>query len=156
MSLRLGTELPDLSGATEWLNGEVDRSHLIGSPVLVHFWAMSCYICKQNLPTIEAWQQTYGTLGLKVLAVHMPRQESDMDTATVKATATEFAIREPCAIDNTHAIGDAFQTGGFWPHYFLFDAEGKLINRAAGDAGLKMMDGALQRLMQPQPEAVVV
>jgi Thiol-disulfide isomerase and thioredoxins len=149
MPLRLGTEMPELTGATEWLGGaEVTRDQLRGAPTLVHFWAVSCYICKNNMPTLNAWKAKYGPLGLKMVPVHMPRQESDLDTEQVKAILAEFGIDDPCAVDNEHTIGGRFQTGGFWPHYFLFDAEGALRGRAAGDAGLARIEATLARLME--------
>ena len=146
MPLRTGTEMPELSGATEWLNGETSREALRGSPVLIHFWSVSCYICKNNMPTLKEWETTYGAKGLKFVAVHMPRAENELDTEWVTRIMNEFHLTEPCAIDNDHSIGDGFQTGGLWPHYFLFDVDGKLRSRAAGDAGLKLMEGTLKRM----------
>lgn len=152
MPLRTGTEMPELSGATEWLNGETSREQLLGSPTLIHFWSVSCYICKNNLPTLRDWESTYGPKGLKFVAIHMPRAENELDTDWVKRVIEEHHLTEPCAVDNQHTIGDSFQTGGLWPHYFLFDTDGKLRSRAAGDAGLKMMEGTLKRMFD-QPAA---
>jgi len=64
----------------------------------------------------------------------------------VREAAAEMGLTGPCAIDNAHAIGDHFQTGGVWPCYFLFDAEGRLRSRAAGALGLKMAENSLKRL----------
>jgi thiol-disulfide isomerase/thioredoxin len=155
MPLRSGTEMPELEGATEWLSGkEISRDALIGKPTLIHFWAVSCYICKNNMPTLQEWKRTYGDK-LNVVAVHMPRNEGDLDTDKVQAIISEFALEEPVAVDNEHTVGDRFQTSGIWPHYFLFDAEGKLRGRSAGDAGLKMMEATLTRLMTTEPVAPV-
>jgi hypothetical protein len=148
MPLRIGAELPELTDATEWVGPSVTREELIGSPALIHFWSVSCYICKNNLPTLHTWKETYGPQGLKVVAVHMPRSEAELDVEKVKAAIVEHGITEPCAIDNEHEIGDRFQMAGLWPHYFLFDAEGKMRSRAAGDAGLKMIDTSLKRLFE--------
>jgi hypothetical protein len=54
---------------------------------------------------------------------------------------------EPVGIDNTHEVGDRFETGQYWPYYFLFDAEGKMKSRAAGDVGLAQIEKALERLL---------
>ena len=157
MPLRIGTELPELEGATEWLNGEVSRDELVGSPTLVHFWSVSCYICKNNMPTLEQWKADYADKGLKVIAVHMPRAEDELDIERVKDVMAQFNMDESCAVDNDHTLGERYQTGGLWPSYFLFDAEGKMRSRAAGDAGLKMIDGSLKRLMEtPEPGAALV
>ena len=44
MALRIGTEMPSFEGATEWFNGQVSPTELLGAPTLVHFWAVSCFI----------------------------------------------------------------------------------------------------------------
>jgi thiol-disulfide isomerase/thioredoxin len=144
MPLRLGSPMPELSGATEWLNGEPAQDDLRGSPVLVHFWAVSCHICHDNMPTLRKWRDEYGPRGLKLVGIHMPRQEEDMDVAKVRDDVKAMDVTEPCAIDNTHAMADAFQNK-FMPAYFLFDREGNLKSRTAGDAGLAMLESALAR-----------
>lgn len=146
MPMRTGTPLPDLSGATEWINSTANRADLVGSPLLVHFWAVSCHVCHDNMPTVAAWREQYAANGLKVVAVHMPRQPEDMDVERVRADAASMGITEPLAVDNTHGVADAFQNE-FVPAYFLFDAEGNLRSRAAGYTGLSMLEGALKRVL---------
>jgi len=151
MPLPIGTCLPPLSGATEWLDAPVATDTLQGRPTLVQFWAVSCPICKMNMPSLLHFLETYRDDGLQLLSVHMPRMEADMDVATVRAAAKELALTGPCAIDNAHTVGDLFQTGGVWPCYFLFDAEGRLRSRAAGSLGLKMAENSLKRMLAPEP-----
>jgi thiol-disulfide isomerase/thioredoxin len=145
MPLRTGTPLPELTGATEWLGPEVRIADLIGKPTLVHFWAMSCPICHDNMPTVQRWRCEFGRENLNVVAIHMPREELDTDVSAVRMDAASMGIQEPCAIDNRHCIGERFQVQ-FWPAYFLFDAQGNLVARAAGHAGLSLIDTPLRRL----------
>jgi thiol-disulfide isomerase/thioredoxin len=152
MSLRSGAEMPSLDGATHWIGGEVTPETLLGRPAVVQFWAVSCAICKENMPQIRRWKETYGKRGVQFVAVHMPRGLPDTDLTAVQAAAQEYGIDEPIAVDNAHAIGERFQTGGIWPHYFLFDAGGKLRCRAGGYAGLRMIEAALARLAGTEPE----
>jgi len=151
MPLPIGTFLPPLDGATEWLDEPVDTITLQGRPTLVQFWAVSCPVCKLNLPGLLRFLDTYQGEGLQLLSVHMPRMEADMDVAKVRAAAEELQLTGPCAVDNAHTVGDLFQTGGVWPCYFLFDAEGRLRSRAAGQLGLKMAENSLKRLLAPEP-----
>ncbi|MGH7279630.1 MAG: TlpA disulfide reductase family protein [Candidatus Rokuibacteriota bacterium] len=145
MPLRTGTPLPALSGATEWINGAPPpRETLRGGPLLVHFWAVSCHLCHDNMPTVVRWRDEFASQGLRVIAIHMPRQEADLDVARVRDAAAAMGITEPCGIDNTHAVADAFDNR-FVPAYFLFDREGHLRSRTAGDAGLALLDAALRR-----------
>ena len=150
MPLPIGTCLPPLGGATDWLDAPIAIDALQGRPTLVQFWAVSCPICKINMPNVLSFLETYQREGLQILSVHRPRMESDMDVEKVRAVASELALTGPCAIDNEHTIGDLFQTGGLWPCYFLFDTGGRLRSRAAGQLGLKMAENSLKRLLAPE------
>ncbi len=148
MPLKVGNSIPSFEGVTLWLNCSPtvdDRPS--GCPLIVQFWAMSCPICKINLPRLQQLTEDYSAQGLHLLSVHMPRMEADMDVDKVRATMEELKLTEPCAIDNDHVIGDRFETGGVWPCYFLFDAEGRLRSRAAGALGLKMAENSLKRML---------
>ncbi len=150
MPMRTGTPMPELVGATEWLTTETTREELIGSPTLIHFWAVSCHICHENMPAIRKWKEEFGPQGLKVVAIHLPRQEADLDINRVKHDAEKMGIDEPLAVDNEHTITEAFQNS-YVPAYFLFDREGNLRSRAAGDAGITMLEGALKRQFEQAP-----
>lgn len=146
MPLKLGEPLPSFDGATDWITRDESPSH---GPTLVHFWSVSCYLCKQNFPVLARWKTEFSPLGLKVIAVHMPRQPEDTNIALVQDAIREFKITEPCAIDNNHLVKEAFKNDQSWvPAYFLFDAEGKLKSRAAGEAGVSIIDGVLRRMFE--------
>ncbi len=144
--------MPSFEGATEWLGGET-FSDGAGCPTLVQFWAVSCPICKMNVPRLLEFLDTYRSSGLRLVSVHRPRLEADMDVAAVRQAMTEMNLVGPCAIDNAHAVGDRFQTGGVWPCYFFFDADGRLRSRAAGALGLKMAEKSLSRLLSQDAQS---
>ena len=152
MPLAIGTSLPSFDGATHWLDGPFAPSSV--RPLLVQFWAVSCPICKLNMPGVLSFLETYCREGLQLLSVHMPRMEADTDVERVRAAAHDLSLSGPCAIDNDHALGDLFQTGGVWPCYFFFDAEGRLRSRAAGSLGLKMAENSLKRLLVNEPLSI--
>jgi hypothetical protein len=105
-------------------------------------------MCKENLPRVAEWRDARAAEGLKVVAVHMPRYESDTDAEAVRDAVTTCGITEPCAVDNEHRLRDAFQNEqGYVPAYYLFDAEGKLRCFAAGERGLDMLKSALERVL---------
>ncbi|HYP51989.1 MAG TPA: redoxin domain-containing protein [Pyrinomonadaceae bacterium] len=150
MPLRIGAEMPSLEGATEWLNatGAAAEAESKGRPVLVHFWSVSCGTCKENLPRVAEWRDGREGEGLRVVAVHMPRQPADTDVESVRDCVSMCNITEPCAVDNEHKLRDAFgNEQGYVPAYYLFDAEGKLRGYAAGERGLNMIGPALERVM---------
>ncbi|HEX2998638.1 MAG TPA: redoxin domain-containing protein, partial [Armatimonadota bacterium] len=126
MTLRLGTAMPPLSGGTEWVNSEpLDSDQLLGKPVLVHFWALSCHSCHGMMPTILQWHAEYAPRGLQMIAVHQPRMETDMDVDAVRREVAEYGITYPVVVDNEQMIGRAWDNR-FVPSFFVFDRDGKL------------------------------
>lgn len=150
MPMRIGTEMPKLDGATEWFGGTQAHAEAEskGRPTLVHFWSVSCHICKDNMPRVGEWRDQHLLDGLRVIAVHMPRYEADTDVEAVREAIAKHNITEPCAVDNQHKLRDAFHNEhGYVPAYYLFDAEGKLKSFAAGERGLSMLSSALERVL---------
>lgn len=141
--------MPPLDGATTWFNGSQEDTleHIKGKPVLVHFWAVSCGICKDKMPQLQELKKKYGALGLHTIAVHMPRYEADTALDMVNQAMTANNIEEVTAIDSLHKLKDAFQNEQGWvPVYYLFDAEGKLKTRAAGEYGVNVLTTALEKM----------
>jgi thiol-disulfide isomerase/thioredoxin len=150
--------MPSLDGATEWFGATQAHaeSESAGHPTLVHFWSVSCGICKENMPRINEWRDAKAAEGLRVIAVHMPRYEADTDVEAVRDAILKYNIMEPCAIDNQHRLRDAFQNDqGYVPAYYLFDAEGKLRGFAAGERGINMIAPVVERLLTAAREAAV-
>jgi thiol-disulfide isomerase/thioredoxin len=142
--------MPSLEGATEWLSGSADEAlnDSAGRPVLIHFWSVSCGMCKDNLPRVAEWREKYAPAGLRTIAIHMPRYPEDTNVEAVKETAEKYGITEPRAVDNEHKVRDAFQNEhGYVPAYYLFDEQHKLKSFAAGEYGTKVMEPALERLL---------
>jgi len=139
--------MPSLAGATTWLGREPAPEDLRGRPVVVHFWAMSCHLCKEQVPLLRAIEDRFASRGVSFVSIHMPRQESDTVLPDIVEAVRDMGMREPVAVDGDHALGDRFETGGIWPMYFLFDAEGKLRSRSGGAAGLGVVESALERLV---------
>ena len=148
--------MPSLEGATTWFNGSLEDTmrQIRGNPVLVHFWAVSCGICKVKMPQLNEIKRKYGELGLKTVAVHMPRYEADTDLDTVNQAIADNEISEVCAVDSLQKVKDAFLNEQGWvPVYYLFDAEGKLKTRAAGEFGVSVLQTALDKMF-PAVKAV--
>lgn len=149
MPMKIGEALPKFEGATEWLNElqETADDYVNGQPTLVHFWATSCGICKTNMPKLQELKAKYKDQGLRTVAVHMPRYEADTDIEKVRADIEKYCIDDVCAVDNKHQLKAAFQNEQGWvPVYYLFDAEGKLKTRAAGEFGIEVLKTALEKM----------
>lgn len=142
--------MPALDGATEWFGGTQAsaEAEAAGRPTLVHFWSMSCGMCKDNMARVAEWRDQLKEKGLRVIAVHMPRYEADTDVEGVREAIANYDIVEPCAVDNEHKLKDAFKNDqGYVPAYYLFDGEGKLRSFAAGERGLDLLKATLDRVM---------
>jgi thiol-disulfide isomerase/thioredoxin len=156
MPMRIGDPRPTFEGATEWLNELQDTAddYVNGQPTLVYFWATSCGICKENMPKLKELKDRYKDRGLRSVAIHMPRYEADTDLVGVKAAIEEHCIDDVCAIDNEHKLKDAFLNEQGWvPVYYLFDADGKLKSRAAGEFGVNVLSGALEKMFPAEAAA---
>lgn len=154
--MRIGDAIPKFEGATEWLNELQDTAddYVNGAPTLVHFWATSCGICKENMPKLQELRNKYKDKGLKTVAIHMPRYEADTDLEKVKAAIQEHCIDDVCAVDNKHHLKKAFQNEQGWvPVYYLFDAEGKLKSRSAGEFGIAVLTTALEKMFADKSNA---
>lgn len=146
MPIKLRDPLPELRGATEWINGEATKESLAGKPVLVHFWAVSCYMCKDGLPKLNEWKSTLlRQYGVELVGVHMPRSEEDTDVNAVREAVARYGLEHPVAVDNGHAITDAFQNE-YVPAYYLFDEQGQMRFYGAGEKALNLVEQRLHKL----------
>lgn len=154
MPLRMDAPLPSLEGGTDWFNSEpITNEQLAGKPVLVHFWSISCGTCKESLPDINRWLETYKPQGLEIISVHMPRQESDTKVESVKESMDEWEVQQPCVVDNWHEITNRFENK-YVPAYYLFDEEHKMRDFKAGEKAVKMVEPAIERVLKAQKEKV--
>src|SRR5699024_9654719 len=104
-------------------------------------WSISCGICKKNMPDVLKIRDE--NENLKVVGIHMPRSEKDTDVDAVKEAIEKYDLTHPQAIDNQHSIVDAFENE-FVPAFYLFDEEGQLRHRSAGEKALNMLERPLQ------------
>lgn len=150
--MKLREQMPELSGATDWLNGQVTREELIGEkPTLIHFWSISCHLCKEAMPQVNEFRDQYKDK-LNVVAVHMPRSEKELDVEEIKQIASEYEITQPILIDSAHKLTDAFENQ-YVPAYYVFDREGKLRHFQAGASGMKMLEKRVNRVLDETEKA---
>jgi thiol-disulfide isomerase/thioredoxin len=146
IKLKLREPMPELNGAAEWLNGTVTREQLIGEkPTLIHFWSISCHLCKEAMPQVNEFRDSYKDR-LNVIAVHMPRSEEDLNLDEIKKVAAEHSITQPIFVDSEHKLTDLFENQ-YVPAYYVFDREGKLRHFQAGGSGMKMLEKRVNRVL---------
>ncbi|OZU90684.1 thiol-disulfide oxidoreductase [Virgibacillus indicus] len=146
--MRLRDPMPEFDGATDWLNSRgAKRRDLIegNKPALIHFWSISCDLCKESMPQINELRDQLKN-DLHVIAVHMPRSKKDMDLDAIKEAAKGFKITQPIFIDNAHKLTNAFNVK-YVPAYYVFDADGKLRHSQSGGGGMTMLRKRLSRVL---------
>jgi thiol-disulfide isomerase/thioredoxin len=144
--MKLREPMPELNGATEWLNGEISKQDLIGEkPTLIHFWSVSCHLCKEAMPQVNEFRDKYKEK-LNVVAVHMPRSEDDLNMEDIKKVAGEHDITQPIFVDSEHKLTDAFENQ-YVPAYYVFDKDGNLRHFQAGGSGMKMLEKRVNRVL---------
>ena len=145
--MKLRDQMPELNGATTWYNSDpINKSDLIGNkPTLIHFWSVSCELCKKAMPNINQFRDDYKD-ELNVIAVHMPRSEKDLDLDQIKEVAAAHDITQPIFVDSDHTLTDAFENQ-YVPAYYVFDTEGQLRHFQAGDGGMKMLTKRVNRVL---------
>ncbi|MGE6753290.1 TlpA family protein disulfide reductase [Rossellomorea sp. NPDC071047] len=144
--MKLREPMPELNGATVWLNGEVTKGELVGEkPTLIHFWSISCHLCKEAMPQVNEFRDQYSDK-LNVMAVHMPRSEDDLNLDEIKKVAAEHDITQPIFVDSEHKLTDAFENQ-YVPAYYVFDKDGNLRHFQAGGSGMKMLEKRVNRVL---------
>ena len=144
--MKLGRQMPELIGETVWLNGQYDNADLIGNrPTLIHFWSISCKLCKEVMPRINYLRDNYKG-DLNVIAVHMPRSTEDKDMQHIKKVAAVHDIAHPIFIDDDLILSDSFDVR-YVPVCFLFDREGRLRHIQEGAYGMKLLEKRVKRVV---------
>lgn len=145
--MRLRDQLPDLEGATKWLNSKpLSKSDLTGNkPVFIHFWSISCDTCKKAMPQVNELCDAYKD-ELNVIAVHMPRNTDDEDVDEVRRAAQKYNITQPVFVDHEHNLTNKFKNR-YVPAYYVFDANGKLRHRQSGSGGMHMLQKRVNRVL---------
>lgn len=144
--MRLRSPIPELEDASNWINGYVTRTDLIGEKqTLIHFWSVSCYQCKESMKIVNRFRDQYWDQ-LNVVAVHMPRSEADTNLEKIERAAVKYNITEPILVDNNLTLSNAFNNR-FVPSYYVFDKFGVLRHFQTGGNGMRMVDMSINRLI---------
>jgi cytochrome c biogenesis protein CcdA/thiol-disulfide isomerase/thioredoxin len=141
-------EMPELSGATAWLNSPpLTRKELRGKVVLIDFWTYSCINCLRSLPYIEAWAAKYKDAGLVVIGVHTPEFAFEKDKANVEKAVRDLKITYPVAIDSNYAIWRAFNNE-YWPAHYFIDGHGRIRHTHFGEGDYAGSERVIQELLK--------
>jgi cytochrome c biogenesis protein CcdA/thiol-disulfide isomerase/thioredoxin len=150
--------LPDLSGATAWINSPLlTPASLQGKVVLVDFWTYSCINCLRTLPYIKAWNDKYKDSGLVIIGVHTPEFPFEKDEDNVRKAVHDLGLSYPVAMDNNYRIWQSFNNE-YWPADYFIDSTGRVRFHHFGEGGYEEAEQWIRTLLeeashQPLPGA---
>jgi methionine-S-sulfoxide reductase len=140
-------DMPELAGATGWLNSKpLTRASLRGKVVVLDFWTYSCINCLRALPYINAWYDHYKASGLVIIGVHSPEFDFEKDSANVRKAVAQFHIAYPVALDSDFALWKAFNNK-FWPAHYFVDANGRIRGHHFGEGKYARSERTIRQLL---------
>jgi hypothetical protein len=140
-------ELPDLGGATAWLNSApLTAEGLRGNVVVVQFCTFSCINWLRTLPYVKAWAATYRDDGLVVIGAHSPEFPFEHDLEAIRSALDGMGVDYPIAVDNDFAVWQAFDNA-YWPALYIVDAEGRIRHHHFGEGGYEQAERVIRRLL---------
>jgi len=118
---------PDLTFTT--IEGKkISMADLKGKVVIVNFWATNCLACVTEMPALVNTYQQYRKKGLEIIAVAMPYDPP----AQVLNYATQKKLPFPVMHDGLAEITEKFGNVDLTPTTFIFDKQGKQLQRTIG------------------------
>ncbi|HUI62039.1 MAG TPA: cytochrome c biogenesis protein DipZ [Steroidobacteraceae bacterium] len=140
-------QLPELAGATLWLNSApLTREALRGKVVLIDFWTYSCINCLRALPYLKGWYDKYKGQGLVVIGVHAPEFAFEKDADNVRRAVHDLGVDYPVALDNDYAIWRSFNNQ-YWPAHYFIDAQGRIRAHHFGEGEYDRSEAILRTLL---------
>jgi hypothetical protein len=147
------TTLPALK-PERWVNSApLMPDALKGKVVLVDIWEYTCVNWIRTSPFVKAWHRDYAPLGLVVIGAHAPEFDVEKQGTNIDRGIRDHGLTYPIAIDNDFAIWRALGNDA-WPVKYLFDAQGKLVNRWTGEGRYDEIEAEIRRqLIAAKPSA---
>lgn len=121
------TNAPEVTFTTIY-SEKIAMSALKGKVVLINFWATDCASCVQEMPDLVNIYNHHKQNGFEVIAVAMPYDPP----AQVWNYATQKSLPFPVMHDGLAEISNAFGYIGATPTTFIFDKQGKQLQRTIG------------------------
>jgi thiol-disulfide isomerase/thioredoxin len=147
MGLRLHTPIRPIGPVQGWLNqGPVDPTRIDATAILIHFWSLSCPLCKEQMPIVERWIAQFGPRGLRGIGVHTPLIQDDRDDVLVEQMVRALDLQHPIALDQEGAVATVYQVEAV-PTYFVYDRNRLLRYRHTGDRAEKPVTRMIERIL---------
>lgn len=110
----------------KWINSEsLTLEGMKGRVVIVDFWTFGCYNCRNTLPTLKKFDETYREKGLTIIGVHSPEFDYEKELKNVQSNVNKLGIKYPVVTDNDFETWNAYGVRA-WPSIFILDKQGRI------------------------------
>jgi len=156
---RAAPEAPEfIGGARDWLNSpplslqSIVKTHKTpdGQPVravLVDFWEYTCINCIRTMPYLKEWNRRYARDGLLIVGIHTPEFPFAQKKENVERAVKQFGLTYPVLLDAGYKNWTAWDNH-YWPHHFLLNASGEIVDDVVGEGGYRDTELRIQRLLK--------
>jgi peptide-methionine (R)-S-oxide reductase len=139
-------QAPDFAAGT-WINSDPLRLEgLRGRVVVVDFWTFACDNCRNTLPALKRFHETYAARGLTVVGVHAPELSFEREIANVRREVSSLGIRYAVVTDNNYATWSAYSVEA-WPTIFILDKRGRVRYKHVGEGDYDAQERAIKTLL---------
>ncbi len=107
---------------------DLHLADLRGHPVILHFWAMWCEPCRDELPALEAVARGRADTGVELVAVAI---DDAVDVARIRQYAQDLGLTIAVYLAREGNISERYWSWGI-PVTYLIDPAGLLVARALG------------------------
>ena len=153
MPLPSATPIPELRPAPElhdglWLNTDesIKLADLRGQVVLLEMWTFGCYNCRNVIPHIREWHESYQEQGLVVIGNHYPEFGYEADLGNLKQAVIDLDVPYPVLQDNERKTWSAYRNR-YWPTTYLIDKAGIIRYIHIGEGGYAETESVIQALL---------
>jgi thiol-disulfide isomerase/thioredoxin len=131
----------------EWINsGPVKLEALRGRVVIVDFWTFGCYNCRNTLPTLKRFDDTYRERGLTIIGVHSPEFDREKKIEQVRREISSLGIKYPVVTDNDYDTWRAYNVEA-WPTVVILDKRGRIRFTHIGEGLYQEQENIIKELL---------
>jgi peptide-methionine (R)-S-oxide reductase len=137
---------PEFAPGT-WINSEpLTLQSLKGRVVLLDFWTFGCYNCRNTLPFVKRWHESFSGKGLTIVGVHSPEFDAEKKIENLRREVASLGIRYPVVTDNDYQTWRAYKVEA-WPTVFLLDKTGHIRWSHVGEGAYDETESLIKQLL---------